>query len=346
MTGLLGCLACMSGCSGCASYQRCALPPPPLLGALPGQLSQTGLFADLASAAPEVLSEGVQAYAPRFELWSDGASKRRWVSLPEGQRIDSSDMDDWSFPEGTKLWKEFSRAGRRLETRLLVKVGPAERDWAGAAYVWDADQREARLSLAGQKDVGGVEHDVPSAAECGACHGGRRSHVLGFSALQLADDALPLTLADLVRQERLTRAPEQAVTLPGDEAQRAALGYLHANCGHCHNGDRPERTDEPRCYDPQRSIDFWLPSDSATDVRRLPAYTTTVPRFVTPGEPDDSRLITLVSRRGSRLHMPPLASRQVDADGVRRLREWITRLGESPASAQGAPPSRVGAASP
>ncbi len=316
----------MSGCSGCASYRRCALPSPGLLQALPARLSETGLFADLASDA---LATGVRGYAPRYELWSDGARKRRWVWLPEGERIDSSDMDDWSFPIGTKLWKEFSSGGKRLETRLLMKVGPAARDWAGASYVWDADQREARLSPAGQKQVRGEEHDAPSAAECGGCHGGRRSHVLGFSALQLADDSLPLTLDQLVDEQRLTRAPDQALTLPGDQQQRAALGYLHANCGHCHNGERPERRDAPRCYDPRRSIDFWLPSDPELEVRELPAYTTTVPRFVTPGEPDDSRLVALVSRRGPRLHMPPLGSRKVDQEGVRLLREWITSLREA-----------------
>lgn len=338
MAGVLGCLVWMSGCSGCASYRRCSPPPPALLEALPARLSETGLFTALGGDA---LAPGVRAYAPRFQLWSDGASKRRWVWLPDGQRIDSSDMDDWAFPIGTKLWKEFSAGGRRLETRLLVKVGPAPRDWAGAAYVWDADQREARLNTAGQAQVGGVEHDVPSAAECGGCHGGRRSYVLGFSALQLADDGLPLPLDELVRERRLTHAPERALTVPGDEAQRAALGYLHANCGHCHNGARPEQRDAPRCHDPRRSIDFWLPTEPAHGVGASPAYTTTVPRFVTPGEPDDSRLITLVSRRGTRLHMPPLASRHVDTEGVRLLREWVTSLRDTPEPRAGA-----GAATP
>jgi len=299
---------------------------------LPERLSQTGLFA--AAGSGKIAADAIE-YEPRFALWSDGASKRRWVTLPAGTRIDTADPDAWSFPVGTKFWKEFSRDGRRIETRLLVKLDPdrattagsPSSDWAGAAYLWNDDQSDAYLAPEGQSDAAGTGHEVPSAAECGGCHGGRRSYVLGFSALQLASPGLPLALDELARAGRLTRAPERAPSIPGSDLDRAALGYLHANCGHCHNSQRPPRGAGPRCYDPERSLDFWLPSASdANDVRELPAYTSSVPRFVTPGRPDESRLITLVSRRGFRLHMPPLASREVDTEGVRLLGEWIASL--------------------
>ncbi|HTV19542.1 MAG TPA: hypothetical protein VMG12_12740 [Polyangiaceae bacterium] len=332
----LATLGMLSGCSGCASYRRCSLPEPGVLGALPERLSQTGLF---DPANPAAIASGVIAYEPAFALWSDGADKRRWVALPEGARIDSSDADAWLFPAGTKFWKEFSRDGRRIETRLLFKHGPREHDWAGAAYVWNDDQNEAYLAPAGLRDAGGSGHDVPSAADCGGCHGGRRSHVLGFSAVQLAPAELPLSLEALGREGRLTHVPERAPSLPGSELDRAALGYLHANCGHCHNRERPARGDGPRCYDPERSIDFWLPSDTNdAEVTGMPAYTSTVPRFITPGEPDDSRLITLVSRRGWRLHMPPLGTHQIDGEGVRLLREWIASLAPERAPARAATP--------
>ncbi|MEO8179855.1 MAG: hypothetical protein ABI895_13565 [Deltaproteobacteria bacterium] len=328
LTLLVGAL---SGCSGCASYRRCSSPPEARIGELPARLSQTGLFRE---GSVDTLGPALRAYAPQYALWSDGATKRRWLSLPEGSRIDTSDMDDWLFPVGTKFWKEFSLRGRRVETRLLVKVGPRAVDWAGAAYVWDADQRDARLMAQGRKDVDGSGYNVPSAAECAACHGGRRSHVLGFSALQLSASELPLSLSALTREELITRAPARSPILPGDEREQAALGYLHANCGHCHNSARPPRGDGPRCYDPERSIDLWLPSTArATNTMSAladdlwpSALRTTVPRYVTPGAPQDSRLLTLVARRGLRLHMPPLGSRRVDPDGVRLLTEWIASL--------------------
>jgi len=166
---------------------------------------------------------------------------------------------------------------------------------------------------------------VPSATQCGGCHGGRRSHVLGFSALQLAPAELPLSLAALASEGLLTRAPAHPPAIPGDTLQQAALGYLHANCGHCHNSARPAREDGPRCYDPERSLDFWLPSEPSW-LQPPGALRTAVPRYLTPGQPEDSRLLTLVSRRGARLHMPPLGSERVDEDGVRLLTEWIASL--------------------
>jgi hypothetical protein len=313
----------LSGCSGCSTYRRCNAPPEARLATLPALLSGTGLF--MAGSLDAVVG-GVRAYAPAFGLWSDGATKRRWVSLPAGSRIDTRDMDDWSFPVGTKLWKEFSVAGRRIETRLLVRVGEGSGDWAGAAYVWDTDQREARLSPDGGADIHGSGHDVPSATDCVGCHAGRRSYVLGFSAVQLAQPGVPVSVDELAREGWFTRMPPLAASLPGAELDRQALGYLHANCGHCHNPRRPPRGDGPRCYDPERSLELWLPSEPSADLWQAPALRTAVPRFVTPGEPDESRLITLVSRRGRRLHMPPLGSGHVDEEGVRRLSAWIESL--------------------
>src|SRR5687767_10734632 len=87
----------------------------------PETLADTGLYSDFES---EVLAPGVVEYAVSWELWADGATKRRFVLLPEGETIDSSDMDFWTMPVGTRIWKEFSVDGTRVETRLLWKRGP------------------------------------------------------------------------------------------------------------------------------------------------------------------------------------------------------------------------------
>ena len=47
--------------------------------------------------------------------------KRRWISLPPGSAIDASDPDAWAFPVGTRLWKEFSFGGQRVETRYMER---------------------------------------------------------------------------------------------------------------------------------------------------------------------------------------------------------------------------------
>src|SRR5688572_32754644 len=47
-------------------------------------------------------------------------------------------------------------------------------------------------------------------------------------------------LADAGEQGILSDPPIGDFPAPGDETTSAALGYIHANCGHCHNehGDR------------------------------------------------------------------------------------------------------------
>src|SRR2546423_1809564 len=54
----------------------------------PGRLSETGL---VRPGGPGQLAGGGEAFTPQFQLWGDGASKRRWLSLPAGQSIDKRD---------------------------------------------------------------------------------------------------------------------------------------------------------------------------------------------------------------------------------------------------------------
>ena len=54
-----------------------------------------------------LLAEGVRFFAPRYALWTDGAAKERYIYLPPGTSIDTTDPDQWIFPEGTMIWKNF-----------------------------------------------------------------------------------------------------------------------------------------------------------------------------------------------------------------------------------------------
>jgi hypothetical protein len=276
---------------------------------LPERLSETGLDA-----------AGVLPYRPRFELWSDGAEKRRWLALPPGTQIDTSDPDDWSFPDGTRVWKEFARDGVRLETRLIARVDGA---WRAQAYVWRDDGSDAIAAPAGYLDAGGTSHDVPAAGECAGCHGGRTSFVLGVSAIQLGYDAPAgeLDLADLGAANALTAPVDPLLALPGDEVAQAALGYLHANCGHCHNDAAPPRP----CLDPE-PYDFWLRVAGLATVEATSAFASAVDGAIHPGDPDGSPLIGRMASRRFPRRMPPLGSRVVDEHGLATIRAWIGSL--------------------
>ena len=313
------------GCEIFESYRYCSELSPAQLSVVPARLSETGLYMDVGA---DTLAPGVVPYRPAFELWSDGASKRRWISLPPGTRIDTTDMDSWQFPEGTKLWKEFARDGVRIETRLLERIGPRDGDWTTMAYLWNDANTEASAVPDGIEDARATSHDVPAANECAGCHGGRPARVLGFSAIQLSGDELPgtLTLDELVRRDLLTEPPAGRLELQADPDARAALGYLHANCGHCHNQQRPPRSGE-RCFDPENKLDFLLRAGELGDVTHTATYRTAVGEAIKRGDPGGSDVVKRMNRRGRfPPSMPPLASELVDEQGVAVVQAWIRGL--------------------
>ncbi|HEY6555622.1 MAG TPA: hypothetical protein VI072_00055 [Polyangiaceae bacterium] len=292
-------------------------------------LSQTGLFEDVAT---ERLAAGVVPYQPRYELWSDGAQKRRWLYLPPGTRIDSTNMDYWVYPQGTKLWKEFVRDGVRVETRLLHKRGADPSSWFMMAYQWNAQQSDAVALPGGASNVHGTAHDVPDQTACGTCHDNMPDRVLGVSAIQLSHALPGATLTTLAADGRLTTLPAPSgYTVPGTETERRALGYLHANCGNCHN---PTGSIFSRVC-----LDLWLSTRALASVRATTIYASSygvrVSSQSAPSGVDcrltgqsvaNSALYSRMNTRGQDTQMPPLASEIVDDAGLGMVGAWIAEL--------------------
>ena len=315
-------LALTCSAAGCDDYFYVCPVDGAHAAELPARLSQTGLYDRTGALADDVI-----AYRPAFELWADGADKQRYLRLPARRVIDTSDMDSWKFPEGTQVWKEFSQGGRRLETRLIEKLGADDTDWAAVSYVWREDGQDAVAAPAGYVDVLGSDHDAPGAGECVGCHGGRASFVLGVSAIQLAAPTAPgeVDLAELDARGLLSDAPAADFTIPGNETERAALGYLHGNCGHCHNQRRPGRDSAP-CMDPDNSMDLYLSVADLGSVEETATYRTVVGAQIEPGNPATSVLLERASTRALFYRMPPLGSDTVDAAAIDVLERWIAEM--------------------
>lgn len=293
---------------------------------LPELLSETGLY---VAGSTEDLAPGVHPYEPRYVLWSDGAEKQRYLFLPAGSQIDTSDMDAWRFPVGTKVWKQFSRDGKRLETRLFWKTTPTR--WRKVAYVWNEGATDATAAEHGAPNVHGTTHDVPEEGACDSCHEGRPDFLLGVSAIQLAHAGSGTTLASLAAAGLLTDPPDRDLAPPNDPTWNA-LGYLHANCGNCHN--------QKSLVWGRVELDLWLtPAEVGGPASATRSYQSTVGVAITepvvgsaitlriaPGQPAQSMLIERMKTRGSELAMPPTASEQVDDDGVAAISAWIEDL--------------------
>ena len=206
----------------------CKLPSKESL--LPELLSQTGLYQDIEQ---KLVHPAMLPYKPEYQLWSDAEFKQRWTYIPECDKIDSTRMDDWSFPIGTRFFKEFQRDGVRIETRLIERFGPGDRDFAMASYQWNEAETEAtKVAEEGIENVRNSGHDIPSKAECLQCHGtyslggGRPSRGLGFSAIQLSHSDSETTLQTLIDSDLLSRNPAHAVAF----LERVPRAMLLAIC--------------------------------------------------------------------------------------------------------------------
>ncbi|ADO68222.1 hypothetical protein [Stigmatella aurantiaca] len=299
----------------------------------PRQLSCTGLYAPGAEGwATKTLAPGVRAFTPSLRLWTDGLDKSRFIYLPPGTKVNTVNMDDWVFPVGTKLWKEFRWKGRRIETRLLWKQ--AEKRWLRTTYRWSEDESEATEVKDGETDVPGTDHhDIPSQAQCGMCHNGKRDGVLGFEAVALSgDQAEGLTMRQLVQEGLLTDPPTTELRIPGNPQEQAALGYLHMNCGvSCHSGSSTAmgRTSGLRLrletgkLDAVEKTETFVTSVNARSVSVLPGVSS---HRVIPGKSQDSALLNRMATRSSLLQMPPLGTHHVDPAGMEMVRVWIDQM--------------------
>ncbi len=285
------------------------------------KLSEMDLYADIATKT--IAARNVE-YKPTYELWSDGADKKRWIALPAGTKIDNTDIDHWTFPVGTRMWKEFAKGGKRLETRLVERTGDST--WRYGSYLWNDAETEATWTTAGAANVKGTTHDVPKEADCQRCHDGEPGRVLGFSAIQLAT-ATPVSLSTITSWLKIAPTAGRDYGVPGNATESAALGVLHANCGHCHN---PNDTFtyiaagiELRLYVDER------------DVKTTKLYTTTVnqstekyvtlPYRIKGGDAANSAVWARMNLR-DKDQMPPLGTEIVHAAGLAAVKAWIDTL--------------------
>ncbi len=188
----------------------------------PTRLSETGVFASTKDHKP---AAGLIPYSVNAELWSDGASKDRFLALPGESKIEYETViypqpapgskPGWRFPDGAVLVKTFSlemekgnpRSRRRLETRLLhVARYPGSEEvgdqvWNGYTYLWNDEQTDAELIDAKGLDVayeikdarapGGSRKQTwhyPSRAECNMCHTVTAKYALGVNTAQMNKD--------------------------------------------------------------------------------------------------------------------------------------------------------------
>lgn len=330
------------------------------------------------------LNEGVTPYDLNTALFTDYAHKLRTVWMPAGSSAKYGD-ERFDYPVGTVLSKTFyypkgrdgavlrtddysgdyaeGKAGealdldkvRLMETRLLVKHADG---WQALPYVWNAEQTEATLEIAGDASrlqlvaadgeatafTTAFTYVVPDANQCSGCHadnhtqkaiaplGPRARHLNkdyfygeGAYAAGVQNQLLHWQqigfLSDLPEFAAIPRNADYADTgLPLEERARA---YLDINCGHCHNPSGAADTSG------------LMLAHTEQDRRRLGLCKPPVAagtgsgnrRFaIMPGAPDKSILNFRVESTDPGAMMPELGRSLVHEEGAELLREWVAAM--------------------
>lgn len=298
-------------------------------GSAPVSLSRTGC---VEPENPTVAAASLIPYDVNSPLWSDGAAKRRWVSLPPGKTITVQEDGDWDLPTGTVLMKEFVVGGKRVETRLFVHHEDGE--WSGFSYEWGPEEKDATLVPDGKVvTVGAQTWTIPSRSQCMECHTGAAGRSLGLENAQLNRDFAPgsgfrgnqieyfrdndLFTEDPGKARSLAAAAPPESSAPVAERARA---YLAANCSHCHRpGGTAQAEMDLRNGIPLAQMNVCDVEPTQGDLGVAGA------KLVAPGNAKGS-VLALRPTRLDESRMPPLATSVVDEQGAGLIASWIDTL--------------------
>ncbi len=323
---------------------------------MPRTLSATGAFASLVDLTPNPMLIPYEINTP---LWSDGALKQRWLSLPANGKIQFRAQQPWMFPPGTALIKHFELPPsvtpdggrtRRLETRFFVRS--ANGGYFGVTYKWRPDGSDADLLTSGQQEqvatnnpsAGGIQiWDYPSREQCLQCHRTESGSVLGVNSQQLnrliespitgtATNQLRI-LSDLgvfdqaLADQELAALPKlKALSDDSASLEDRVRSYLDANCSYCHH---PDSRGVHAFLDARYSSN--LADQGLINGALMTAQTLGFgnPKIVIPRtleKWESASILYLRMARQDQFRMPPLGTRLIDSQAVDVVKQWIESL--------------------
>ena len=318
----------------------------------PATLSATGAFSNLSNLTP---APGVLPFTVNAPLWSDAASKQRWIAVPNNgapygadERVTFRANAEWDYPVGTVTIKHFEltnsdasgSAVRRLETRFMVKARDAT--WYGITYRWRPDGSDADLLPDGLTETvavttpgGGTRQQTwtyPSRSDCLQCHNTASTQVLGLRTWQLngtllyPGDSAPVNQLTKWGQLGLFDSAPTATQITGFlktaslasnavSVETRVRSYLDSNCAHCHR---------PGGAQAQFDARFNTPLAQQGLINAVPMNPLGIAnaRLIAPGAVERSLLHWRMTLTGTN-QMPPLGRHLVDTDFVQDLERWI-----------------------
>lgn len=314
------------------------------------KLSEYGFF---QGALRELIpANGVVPYELNSALFSDYAFKARFVKIPSDTKAVYNPDEVLDFPIGTVLIKNFYYPAdfrkpteniRILETRLLIRE---ETEWKTLPYIWNEEQTEAYLDVAGKSipvqwthyngELKNINYSVPNMNQCKGCHlRGDKVMPIGPSARQLNGEmayahgtqnqlihwqeaGLIDQLASLDNVAKLASYEDEENSI-----ELRARAWLEINCAHCHRADGPAKTSGLHLL------------ASITDKRVLGIGKAPVAAgkgsggrlySIVPGKPDESILQFRIESTHPGIMMPELGRQLTHEEGVALVRQWISEM--------------------
>lgn len=299
---------------------------------VPDNLTDSGC---VDTADPTLTYAGLIPYTPAAPFWSDGAAKDRHLAIPDVTTVAVNGQDDFVFPPGTVLVKNFRLNDKLIETRHLMRHPDGV--WAGYTYEWNAAQTEATRVRGGKTiSIEGQDWIFPSESDCLLCHTKAAGVALAPELAQLnfaieypqtgrtANQLHTLNSIGLLSPP-LTGNVDTLPSIPNPTDQSVSLyqrsrAYLHTNCAQCH------RPGGPTPVDLDLRFETSLQDTNACGVVPTAGDSgLSDPQIIFPGRADRSVLLARMSLRDAS-GMPPLGSAQLDEEGIAMLRQWINAL--------------------
>ena len=313
-------------------------------------LSSYRLFAD-ATDPLQNPNSGI-GYDLTTSLFTDYASKYRFVYVPEGASAAYRELAPFDFPVGTIIAKTFTiQADLRdddsvqdiIETRLLINRASG---WKALPYIWNAEKTDAELSvIGGTQSVSWIDIDgeprstdyvVPNSNNCENCHGQDELLPIGPKARLLNKDydyagMSENQLRHWMEAGILVGVPDDTdsidtIPLEGDTTaslDSRARGYLDINCAHCHSpigaGDTSGLFLEyPRPFGFE--VGECKPPVAAGEGSGDLDYA------IVPGDADASIMPFRMDSNEPAIAMPEIGRSIIHTEGLALIRDWINAM--------------------
>jgi uncharacterized repeat protein (TIGR03806 family) len=307
------------------------------------KLSEYNLFEEpLVKLMP---AEGVLPYDLNASLFSDYATKQRFIYVPKGKITAYDTADALNFPVGTILVKHFSYTlptgdNMIVETRLLLHRSSG---WDAEVYEWNDEQTEATRLVVGKEKTISFFRDgsvitsrylIPNKNQCKTCHAfGNKIIPIGPKIGNLNRmyhyEGGPQSQIDKWVEHQILAPPSGRVpkwpdyTSAGESIGLRARAYLEVNCAHCHR--REGSASNSGLYLRYHNYDSLSYGFYKTPVA-AGAGSGGLHYDIVPGKADESILYYRMNSTNVKLRMPELGRSLIDDQGVAIIKEWINGM--------------------